>query len=301
MKKLQTSMVFLLCLLLSVTLASAAAAHEVYFVTPEEGMAGEPVEIQLIWGHFPDIPDPESTYFNAIPEGKLYVLTPEGEEIPLTLTAASDHYTASFTPATGGDFQVIFAHDRGILDWQHSDPQGVQAVNSLAKVFIPVDGEPDIHAYDHPANLDLEVVPRTDIGHFHEGDGFTGVLLYLGQPLAGVPVTVGSVAGDAGSYLELTTDEKGEFSFTADKAGTWMAKVDHFDASRAGEEDGVAYDGARYSLVTYFVAHDHGNDTHTHGAQTSGGLGGTSTWLLIASALLLIGALVFFMRGKKSA
>ncbi|MEW5953232.1 MAG: DUF4198 domain-containing protein [Bacillota bacterium] len=303
MKKQTKTMLILLCLLLTAAMAPAASAHEVYFETPEEIVAGKPVDIKLYWGHFPAAPDPESAYFNTIPEGKLYVLTPEGGEIPLTLTVADDHYTTSFTPATGGDFQVIFNHNRGILDWQHGEPMGMQEIHSLAKIFVPVDGEPDIHAYDHPANLDLEVIPTTDIGHFHEGGEFGGVLLYQGQPLPNVKVTVGS-SGSPDShedFKELVTDEKGEFKFTADKAGVWMVKVGYFDAGRAGEADGVAFDGVRYSLVTYFDAHSHENGAHTQGAQTPRGSGGITTWLLIGSVLLLAGALVFFLRGKKSA
>lgn len=304
MRRLKTSLFILLCLLLTVTMASAAYAHEVYFVTPEEGVAGEPVEVKLYWGHFPAIPDPESSYFEEVTDGKLYVLTPEGEEITLNPTKADDHYVASFTPATGGDFQVIFAHNRGLLDFQHGEPQGMQIVNSLAKAFIPVDGEPDIHAYDHPANLDLEVIPVSDIGHFHEGDEFTGVLLYLGQPLAGVAVSVVSpAAGDSHEDdLALTTDANGEFSFTADDTGTYMVKVGYFDAGKAGEIDGVAHLGERYTLTTFFGAHDHSNGSHTHGtANQEQGTGSTTTILLVLAAILALGAGVMFMRGKKSA
>ena len=307
MIRLKTSLFILLCLLLTVTMASAASAHEVYFVTPEEGVAGEPVEVKLYWGHFPADPDPASSYFEQIPDGKFYVLTPEGEEITLTPTRAEDHYVASFTPATGGDFQVIFAHNRGLLDFQHGEPKGMQIVNSLAKAFIPVDGEPDIHAYDHPANLDLEVIPLSDIGHFHAGDEFKGVLVYLGQPLAGVKVEVASPAANYShdsneDYLELTTDAKGEFSFTADKAGTWMVKVGYFDFDKAGELDGVEHLGERYTLTTFFGAHDHSNGSHTHGTanQEQGG-GTTTTILLVLAAVLALGAGVMFMRGKKSA
>lgn len=304
MRSLKTSLLILLCLLLTVTMASAASAHEVYFVTPEEGVAGEPVEVKLYWGHYPVTPDTESSYFEALPDGKLYILTPEGEEIPLTPTKAEDHYVASFTPATGGDFQVVFIHNRGLLDYQHGEPQGMQIVNTLAKAFIPVDGEPDIHAYNHPANLDLEVIPVTDIGHFHEGDEFTGVLLYLGQPLAGVPVSVVSTAvGDSHEGdLALTTDASGEFSFAANKAGTYMVKVGYFDAGKAGELDGVAHLGERYTLTTFFTAHDHGNGIHTHGtADQEQGSSTTTTILLVLAAILLLGAGVMFMRGKKSA
>lgn len=304
MRRVKTSLVILLCLLLTVTMASAASAHEVYFETPEEGVAGEQVEVKLYWGHFPAPSDPESSYFGQLPDGKLYVLTPEGEEIILNPIKADDHYVASFTPATGGDFQVIFTHNRGLLDYQHGEPQGMQIVNSLAKTFIPVDGEPDIHAYDHPANLDLEVIPVSDIGHFHEGDKFKGVLLYLGQPLAGVAVSVVSpAAGDSHDEdLALTTDANGEFSFTADKAGTWMVKVGYFDADKAGELDGVAHLGERYTLTTFIGAHDHNNEGHTHGTSNQEqGTGSTTTILLVLAAILALGAGVMFMKGKKSA
>lgn len=303
MKRMNKLLVAIMCLMLTVTMASAASAHEVYFVTPEEGVAGEPVQVKLYWGHFPNDPDPASSYFEQIPGGKLYVLTPQGKEIVLTPTRAEDHYAASFTPATGGDFQVIFAHNRGLRDFQHGEPKGMQIVHALAKAFIPVDGKPDIHAYDRPANLDLEVIPLSDIGHFHVGDEFKGVLLYLGQPLAGAKVSVGSPSADYShdskeEHLELTTDAKGEFSFTADEAGAWMVKVGYFDSNKAGKLNGVEYLGERYTLTTFFGAHDHSNGSHTHDKAGQGT--NTTTILLVVGGLLVLGALFMFMRGKKS-
>ena len=285
-------------------LAGPAAAHEVFFKAPLEGVQGAPVEVRLCWGHFPGDLDPESRYFAEIPGGRLYLLTPEGEEIDLTLEAAEDHYRATFVPGTGGDFQVVFAHARGVLEWQWSEPRGTQKVFYYAKVFVPVDGEPDIHAYDRPAGLDLEVIPVTDIGHFHVGDEFRGVVRYLGQPLGGVTVYVVSpLAEDShGDSLELTTEADGSFAFTADAEGLWMIKIGYFDGERRGQETGQAYEGVRYASTTFFPVHGHDGEGHTHGAEpapAAAAAGGGTALFLGAAVLLAAGAVLFLVLGRK--
>ncbi|ACA60141.1 DUF4198 domain-containing protein [Candidatus Desulforudis audaxviator] len=301
--------VLALTLVFILAFASPAAAHELYFLNPEEGRQGETVAVKLYWGHFPNEPDPKSNYFAQVPGGRLYVLAPDGREIDLKIEVRDDHFVSAFTPETGGDHQVVFVHDRGVLDWKHSEPQGIQRVITAAKGFIPVDGEPDIHAYDRPAGLDLELIPLTDIGHFHAGSEFRGEVRYLGAPLAGAKVyAVGPAKAtdshDAPKTIELTSGADGVISFVPDAEGTWMLKLAHYDGDRPGELDGRSYEGVRYSLTTFFPVHGHGGHAHTadatqpQEAAATGGISGTA-WMLGAAAVLAAGAAAFLLLGRK--
>ncbi|OEF97742.1 DUF4198 domain-containing protein [Desulfuribacillus alkaliarsenatis] len=312
MKKRFLAIILVVTLVLS--MASMASAHELYFVDLEEGKMGEEIELKLWWGHFPHNPDPESAYFNSIPEGELYVHTPDGKEIALELTQQDDHYSASFIPETGGDFQVIFKHDRGIIDWAHGEPQGFQHIQTLVKAYIPVDGDPDLHAYDLPANLDLEIIPKVDIGHFQLADEFQAVLKYLGEPLANQSIIVVSptaTTSDAEIFADITTDENGVFSFVPNDENTWMLKVALFDDERGGVTDGQEYIGTRYTLTTYFLVQPQENEevvvdtgvtpatpandaaAATEQANTQGKM------LLIGTIILFAGAAFLFLKGRK--
>lgn len=300
----------LLIFTLIFSMGSMTFAHELYFVDLKEGTMGEPYNIKLIWGHFPGTPDPESSYFNHVGNGRLYVLTPEGQEIDIEMEKQTDHYSASFIPETGGDFQIIFKHDRGIIDWKHGEPQGFQHINTLAKAYIPVDGEPDIHAYDKPANLDLEIIALTDIGHFHLGDEFKAVIKYLGEPLANQSVTIVSPTAEYEEvFANVTTDENGVFSFVPNDENTWMLKVGLFDDQRGGIQDDQEYIGTRYTLTTFFFIHDHeedeevtegtSNDVVNEVSQIAEKADTTSTLLVVATLVLLAGAVFFFIKGRK--
>ncbi len=283
-----------------------AAAHELYFSTPDAGQKGKTVEVQLYWGHFPNMPDPESTYFEQVAEGQALLLTPEGEQQELALQAHEEYYKTSFVPRTGGDFQVIFSHDRGVLDWQWSDPQGWQRVYNFAKIYVPVEGEPDIHAYDQAAGLDLEVVALSDVGHLHAGEEFRGELQYLGEPLAGAAVYVVGPAGEEehGSTLELQSNPEGQFSFIPDTEGLWMIKAEYFSAELTEEIDGQVHGGSRYSLTTCIPVHAYGDEGHGH--DTDAPLAGESEGGSAANAmiwggavLLALGALLFMVLGRR--
>lgn len=304
---LTVTLVFILAL------AFPAAAHELYFFNPEEGKQGEAVAVKLYWGHFPNDPDSQSSYFEKVPGGRLYLLAPDGQETDLKIEVRDDHFTSSFTPQTGGDHQVVFVHDRGVLDWKHSEPQGMQRVITAAKGFVPVDGEPDIHAYDRPAGLDLEIIPLTDIGHFHTGTEFRGEVRYLGAPLPGAKVyAVGPEAKDShdpSQTVELTSDGSGVISFAPNTEGTWMLKLAYFDGNRPGELDGQNFAGVRYSLTTFFPVHGH--EGHGHAPDTAaqvppgqsaaaagGGFSGTAL-MMGAAVLLAAGAAAFLLLGRK--
>ena len=88
----KNKVLFCLLLLLPVwaALAAGAAAHEVYLSIDDHIEVGHETEVRLFWGHFPDMPDPESSYFNLLTEGRFYIIDPEGKEQNLNLKNNGD-------------------------------------------------------------------------------------------------------------------------------------------------------------------------------------------------------------------
>lgn len=271
--------------------ATSALAHEVFFKLDADGEVGQEHKIDLLWGHFPDDIDPESAYFNAIPGGDLYVVTPTGERVDLELEQLSDRYQATFTPEVGGDHLVIFNHYRGVLDWTHGEPQGMQSIETAAKAFIDVHGDEDIEAWDQVAGLNLEIKALVDVGHLHTDEEMLGQLLYKGEPLANVEVQAVSVEEEV---LELITDSDGKFSFIPQTEGPWMMKVAYFD-DQITEVDGEDVIGARYTLTAFIDPHGHDDE----GQDVAASGGDNFNYLYILAVALFAGAGFLFIKSNK--
>ncbi|MBS4025880.1 MAG: DUF4198 domain-containing protein [Clostridia bacterium] len=278
----------ILAIVFSFLVSTWALAHELWFQLDPDGEAGQEHMIELIWGHFPDNIDPESAYFNSIGKGELWVLTPKGERIDLELTKRADRYQAKFTPKIGGDYQVIFYHNRGVLDWAHSEPEGIQSIETAAKAYIDVHDEEETEIWDQLVGLPFEIKAITDVGHLHAREEMESQLLYNGKPLAGVAISVLS-PGEA--VLELTTDANGIFKFTPDVEGPWLIKAAYFDNS-VTQVAGQDVIGARNSLTMLVQPHAHEDDDTA--AKASG-----TTYIYLLAVVLFAGAGFMFVKSKK--
>lgn len=260
MSNLKKTRLIILTIIFALTISSSAVAHELWFDLDAEGEVGKEQVIKLKWGDFGQFLDPRSRYFDAIAEGELWVLTPDGQRIDLELQELPDRYEARFTPQIGGDHQVIFYHDRGVLDWQHGGPQGMQSAANMTKAFIDVEADDEIEAWDQVADLDFEIKALTDIGHLHTGAEVKGQLLYLGEPLADNNLLIYYPGGQYEEPLRLNTDQDGKFSFKVDVSGPWLIKTGYFDDS-IEEIAGEAVIGARFTYTMVINPHDEGEST----------------------------------------
>ena len=234
----------------------SAFAHELFLKADAGIEVGQETTIRIYWGHFPDNLD-STGYFDGLLNGRFYLVAPDGTETDLTLVAEEDHYTATFTPRQAGDHWAVFSHNRGVLDWTHSDPQGNQLVTVHAKILLDVHGDDETVAFSRLMGHDLEVLPLVDGGHIHAGEMYLAQLLYFGRPLAGVNVLFYGPNDITG---ETVTGEGGTFSFPLTVEGDWLIKISYVDSSRTGQEGGLAYAGARYTTTLLISPHAHDED-----------------------------------------
>jgi uncharacterized GH25 family protein len=268
-------------------------AHAVFFEIDNPIIAGRETEIRIIWGHFPDTPDAGSAYFTELPEGTLIVIGPDGTERPLTMLARDDYYFARFNPTEAGDHWLVFTHNRGILDWTHSEPQGNQRILTTAKALLDVHGDNETVAFSRLAGHDLEILPLVDAGHLHAGELFRAQLLYFGRPLEGVPVFYYGPDGSAG---ETITGPGGTMSVPLTQNGNWLITITYFDRDSAGDFAGVKFIGTRYSTTMLLMPHGHGE---TEPLPPPAAAGNNYLPYIVLIVLLLAGSAFFYGKSTK--
>lgn len=271
----------------------SALAHELFFKANENIEVGQKTTIRIYWGHFPDNLD-STGYFDALLNGRFYLVAPDGTETDLTLVAEEDHYTATFTPRQAGDHWAVFSHNRGVLDWTHSEPQGKQLVTVHAKILLDVHGDDETVAFSRLMGHDLEILPLVDGGHIHAGETYRAQLLYFGRPLVNANV---SFFGPDDVMGETVTGEGGTFSFPLTVEGDWLIKISYVDSSRTGQEGGLAYAGARYTttLLISPQAHDEGDAQLATTPDPATNYG----YITMVIAMML-GAGFFYLKSKKA-
>lgn len=284
-------------LILMLLLTTGAFAHEIWIDLDPEGEVGHEHVINVSWGDFGEFLDPRSSYFDSIAEGELWVLAPDGQRINLELEELPDRYVSRFTPRIGGDHQVIFYHNRGVIDSQYGEPKGLQNIEVIAKALIDVEDVEEIEAWDQVAGLPLEIKALTDVGHLHTGGEVRGQLLYFGKPLAGISLHIYAPGGQYEAPLKLTTDQNGQFSFTADEEGAWLIMTSYFDHS-VTDVDGQEVIGARYNFTMVVTPHDDGEYA---APEASAGNTGMIHTLYLLATLFFAGAGYMFGRSKSAA
>ncbi|MBS4021031.1 MAG: DUF4198 domain-containing protein [Dethiobacter sp.] len=294
--KIMKIVIFMLIFML--ILSGGTFAHEVWIEMKPEGEVGQQHIININWGDFGQFLDPRSSYFNSIIKGELWVLAPDGQKINLEPEEWPDRYVARFTPQAGGDHQVIFYHHRGVINQQHGEPKGLMTIEVISKAFIDIEGEAEIKAWDQVAGLPLEVKALTDVGHLHTGGEVKGQLLFFGEPLADINMTIYPPGGEYDEPLRITTDRAGQFSFIADKEGAWLIKVSYLDDS-VKHVDGHDVIGARYNFtMTVFPHYGGGDSPSTKPAKPAGN--NIIHYLYLLAGALVAGAAYMFGKSKSS-
>jgi len=214
------------------------APHNIWLSCPPLARAGDAVNCLVQFGHYFTVQgkaDPLRT--------KVWVVSPEGEKMPLAIVDGETELTVTFTPASAGVYTVLAEYDGKIWsitrDGRHlrgprADHPNIEIVKSVyfyqfAKVFIAV-GEDATRPGSF--ETELEIVPHPDAG---------GVLpvtvTYEGEPLAGVPVYAFRQGEQHPEHI-VQTDNKGKVNLPL-TSGNWMLVVSHYDPAKgvAGQYD----------------------------------------------------------------
>ena len=228
---------------------SAAMAHNVWINVDNHFPAvGRTVEIGIAWGH----KYPAGRLDQEMKPGNLayiQVIDPDGVKIvPETVSETQYKLTVDKAGAylvTAGIKPGVFTKTTEGRKW--SDKRGVE--NAISCTSFSIEAKTVILAGGQNKNLDgktgqaLEVVPQTDPARIKAGDQLDLLVLFQGQPAAGVAVNAayegytdenqaGDVAPHAGGHSKKfpaggTTAADGRVKLTLDRAGYWIVTISH--------------------------------------------------------------------------
>ncbi|MCK8817359.1 DUF4198 domain-containing protein [Natroniella sulfidigena] len=253
--KRKLGLIILMMMLVLTLGTSVAFGHEIMLDFDQQAEAGEEVEIELSFGHFPDDFDYEHYFFESLDEGELLVVAEDGSMTELELTKQSDRYVASFTPQQEGVHWVTFNGTRGVVDRVDSD-DGLQLRYYDAKAPLLVGNVRNFEVTG--TSLAAEFITQ-DTSSFKVGEQVTMELDYLGEEVRGEDVTL--VSPD-GQVSQVATDAQGKVDVEFNEEGIWLLQARVVDTDSQGvDEDGNEYDRERFNTVLYIeVREEHRDD-----------------------------------------
>lgn len=175
---------------LALVIAPAAQAHFIWLNPPAEGLQpGQPLEVTIGWGHC----FPASEECNAAKIGPVRALGPEGRPAKL---AAKGALAYELTPSQKGCHLALAAYAPGFLTktpqgYKHQDKTGLAEARGCfhydlrGKALLAV---PGAKGWGQRAGDILELVPQANPADLKPGDELPALVLFQGQPLAGVQV-----------------------------------------------------------------------------------------------------------------
>ncbi|SDM11783.1 DUF4198 domain-containing protein [Halarsenatibacter silvermanii] len=228
-------------------IAEEIQAHEIILDFPQQIEVEEEVDIEISFGHFPEMYDYEHSFFAELENGELKVIKPDGSEKELGFTREMEEaYSAAFTPSEAGIYWLTFTSKRPVVD-RTDDGDGKQLRYYDAKAPLKVSADEEDLAVPE-TDLAVEVVSAGNIQN-NAGEEITLQVLYEGEPAADQSLSVVSPLEEVQTY---TTDEKGEFVFTPEEEGVWFIHVSNLtDTEKEGEFGGEDYDRIRYNSAFY--------------------------------------------------
>ncbi|MCK8827162.1 DUF4198 domain-containing protein [Natroniella acetigena] len=243
---------FVALLVFSLT-GGEALAHEMVLDFPQQVESGEEVEIEFFFGHYPNAPDVEHSFFTALENNaELMVLNQEGELTELDFNLEENSYAASFIPDEEGFYWVVAIGSRGVVDRSDRDPSGGMQLRYYdAKAPLLVGDVDQITAFETP--LGVEFIDQID--SLTVGEEISLELDYDGELVSNQDVTI---VGPNDRVEQVTTNEEGILNFEFDEAGRWFIHVGNMtDLERQGEDyaedstEMVQYDRVRYNSALY--------------------------------------------------
>ncbi|MCK8823634.1 DUF4198 domain-containing protein [Fuchsiella alkaliacetigena] len=237
--------------------SSQLLAHEMVLDFPQQVESGEEVEIEFFFGHHPDAPDYEHSFFATLEEkAELMVVDEAGNvtELDFELEAAANRYVATFTPEEEGVYWVVAEGPRGVVDRSDRDPSGGMQLRYYdAKAPLIVGGDNEIEIPETP--LGAEFISEGSIS-ITEGSEASLRLSYQGEAVSEEEVTV---VAPNDQVTELTTDAEGRLEVELDQVGRWFIHIGSLmDLDSSGEDfaeeeltEIIEYDRARYNTTLY--------------------------------------------------
>jgi uncharacterized GH25 family protein len=211
-------------------------ADSLWIEADAKGQVGKPQTIKVIFGSYGLYRLQKTTTedFQQVKDFTCWAISPTGKHIALTFSPKETDYQAKFTPEEKGIYVFLLeCKQRRVEDWSKSSTKiGVAKQHYYGRTTVQV-GESETVA---PAALsDLSLVQN--VGTKAGADVTLQVLLH-GKP---VPNATLLMRHPEMPEQKLTTDENGNVSFHAPKAGRYFALVT-LKFEQSGTFRGVHYD-----------------------------------------------------------
>ncbi|RAJ06620.1 putative GH25 family protein [Chitinophaga skermanii] len=196
---------------------STSFAHMLWIETAGQGTKGKAQTVKVFYGEYSEHnPEKVADWYSNVKEFTLWLTGPDNEKTKLTVTQVGEHFEATFTPTTDGQYTLAISQDAKDLGGETK-----YQFNTYAIVNV---GKPSV------ANLtgELTVAPAQVAQKANQPMQLKAT--FQGKPAAGIQIAVFSPSG---WNREVVTDANGVATFTPIWAGTYM-----IEASKMGDETG---------------------------------------------------------------
>ncbi|MGS2760710.1 DUF4198 domain-containing protein [Sinomicrobium sp. M5D2P9] len=231
--------------LVAVLTLQQANAHFLWLETKATGKLNKSHEVKVFFGEY-SYGEREKTdgHFTFAEDFTLHLIGPDGNKTTLDKKAATDHYSASFTPETAGVYRVILTNNNlEVVDYTQYD-LGIFKTEyaSVATVHVGKEGKSDTGI---SSLSKLEIVPEK------EGEEIILQVVYDGKPLAENELKIFLPEGWSKT---LHTDEHGKVSFSLPWKNTYVVETSY------KEQVPGTYKDKEYEFIWHFTTYSFGKE-----------------------------------------
>ncbi len=215
MKKL----IFILALVISgLGLARQAKAHAIWIETNSKAAKNKSQEVKIFYGEYPSGEvDPTEKWYSDLKDLEVWVISPGQVKTRLTLTDATDHLKAEFTPTEDGVYYITTVHATkdlgGTTKYQFSSIAPVISGNAVPSIAAPSSVPLSVVLAPKPYKTRQQI----DLQVFKDGQAFADGEVLIMSPEGWVKTVKADKDGKVsfvpklkGNYVIETSDYKKE-------------------------------------------------------------------------------------------
>jgi uncharacterized GH25 family protein len=186
-----------------------ASAHYIWLETQPEGKLNREHRVRVHFGEYTYgvIEKVSGDAFKGVSDFTLWLLAPNGEKLPLTVTPGEDFYEAHFVPTQNGTYTLALDNkNMAVLDYTQYD-FGIFKPQYHAKAKVVVGSTVSRMSTSNTESIEIVDLSGAPFGVAEE---VTLQVLFKGQPLAENEISI--YVADLW-VKKLTTDAEGKVSF----------------------------------------------------------------------------------------
>ena len=209
-----------ICLLFS---SFGVFAHALWIETSPAGKKGQAQEVKIFYGEYSEgKPEKIEDWYSDVKEFSIWLIGPDNQKVQLVTSAAGDHFTTSFTPASEGSYTLLISHEAKDLGRTTKYQFNTSATVKVGSAVLSATASNPLNATIQGNKLKKPV----------RINGF-----FKDQPADKFTATIFSPAG----WTKEISSDKGFVEFTPEWAGKYMIEISRTDEEK-GDHNGKAYE-----------------------------------------------------------